>query len=68
MKTYKQFIAEQEINKITIDVPTFIRMLEWAREDVKDDVVLHVATEKILKLHQQNVAVITMNDYDKIIN
>lgn len=67
MKTYKQFLIEQEINKISIDVPTFIRMLEWAKEDVKDDVDLHVAAEKILALHQRGVDLIQMKDYKNII-
>jgi hypothetical protein len=31
---------------ITMDVPLFIRMLEYAKEDAKTDMDLHIATEK----------------------
>ncbi len=50
---------------IKIDVPTFLRLLELAREDVKDDMALHFVTEKAIELSHQGV--ITMDDYDEII-
>lgn len=50
---------------IKIDVPTFLRLLELAREDVKDDMSLHFVTEKATELSQHGV--ITMDDYDEII-
>ena len=37
-------------DKITVDVPLFIRLLEYAREDAKSDMDLHKVTENILKL------------------
>lgn len=51
---------------IKIDVPTFLRLLELAREDVKDDMSLHFVTEKAIELSKNGV--ITMKDYDNIVS
>lgn len=51
---------------ITMDVPLFIRMLEFAREDAKGDVDLHDATEKALSLAVKG-RTLTMADYDSIV-
>lgn len=50
---------------IKLDVPLFIRLMELAREDVKQDADLHDIAEAVIKLSQQGVA--TMADYDKIV-
>ncbi len=50
---------------VKLDVPLFIRLLELAREDVKQDADLHDVAEAVIKLSQQGVA--TMADYDKIV-
>lgn len=69
-----QFVAldvpmiEEDINPtdtITMDVPLFIRMLEYAREDAKTDMDLHNVTEKALNLSTSG-ATLTMTDYDSI--
>lgn len=49
---------------IKLDVPTFLRLLELAREEVKDDMTLHFVTEKVTELSKHKV--ITMDDYDEI--
>lgn len=49
---------------IRINVPTFLRILELAREEIKDDVDLHDITEIVTKLSEKKV--ITMDDYKKI--
>lgn len=51
---------------IKLDVPLFIRLLELAREDVKQDADLHDVAEAVIKLSQQGVA--TMADYDQIVS
>jgi hypothetical protein len=70
-----QFVAldvpmvEEETNptdKITMDVPLFIRMLEYAKEDAKTDMDLHSATEQVLNL-STNGNTLTMADYDTIV-
>jgi hypothetical protein len=50
---------------IKLDVPLFIRLLELAREDVKQDADLHDIAEAVTKLSQDSVA--TMADYDSIV-
>lgn len=49
---------------ITMDVPLFIRMLEWAKEDAKTDMELHAAVENILHMNKS----LTMANYNDIIN
>jgi hypothetical protein len=50
---------------IRLDVPLFIRLMELAREDVKQDADLHDVAEAVIKLSQEGVA--TMADYDQIV-
>jgi len=58
--------SEDAIDTITMDVPLFIRMLEYAREDAAADVDLHDVTEKIIALSKE-VNILQMEDYDEII-
>lgn len=51
---------------VKLDVPLFIRLLELAREDVKQDADLHDVAEAVIKLSQEGVA--TMADYDAIVS
>ena len=51
---------------VQLDVPLFIRLLELAREDVKQDADLHDLAEAVIKLSQEGVA--TMADYDAIVD
>jgi hypothetical protein len=50
---------------VKLDVPLFIRLLELAREDVKQDADLHDVAEAVIRLSQEGVA--TMADYDSIV-
>ena len=50
---------------IKLDVPLFIRLLELAREDVKQDADLHDIAEAVIRLSRNKPA--TMADYDKIV-
>ena len=54
------------IDIIKLDVPVFLRLLELAREDVKDDRDLHDMAQKIVAISQERV--VTMADYDKIVD
>lgn len=40
---------------IRINVPTFLRILELAREEIKDDVDLHDITEIVTKLSEKKL-------------
>ena len=51
---------------VRLDVPLFIRLLELAREDVKQDADLHDVAEIVIKLSQGKV--VTMSDYDDIVS
>jgi hypothetical protein len=54
-------------DKITLDVPLFIRLLEYAREDAKTDMDLHDVAEKAIELSSTGNT-LTMTDYDKIVH
>jgi hypothetical protein len=51
---------------ITVDVPLFIRLLEYAREDAKTDMDLHDVAENIISLSMSGKT-LTMDDYNVII-
>jgi hypothetical protein len=51
---------------ISVDVPLFIRLLEYAREDAQTDMDLHDVAEKIISLAASGKT-LTMTDYDSII-
>lgn len=61
-------LNEQEdvIDTITMDVPLFIRMLEYAREDAAADVDLHDVTEKANLLGKER-GILQMEDYNEIV-
>jgi hypothetical protein len=50
---------------IKTDVPVFLRLLELAREDVKQDTDLHDITQKLIEISQDRV--VTMADYNDIV-
>ena len=49
---------------LSFDIPLFIRILELAREDVKEDMELHRITERLLSIRKKGV--LTMDDYEFI--
>jgi hypothetical protein len=49
-----------------MDVPLFIRMLEYSREDAAEDMDLHDVTEKAIALGKER-GILQMDDYDEII-
>jgi hypothetical protein len=51
---------------IKVDVPLFIRLLEYAREDAKTDMDLHDVAENIISLSMSGKT-LTMDDYNAII-
>lgn len=72
-KTIRVKNSMKGIDSVNLDVPLFIRLLEFAREDAKDDVDLHVITENINRILQgyeesgEQRSFLTMQDYDAII-
>jgi hypothetical protein len=53
-----------EIDFVKIDIPLFIRLLEFAREDANSDLDLHYLTTNLLKMKDK---VASMPDYEKIV-
>jgi len=51
---------------ITLDVPLFIRLLEYAREDAQTDMDLHNVAENIIGLALSG-KILTMQDYSMIV-
>jgi len=51
---------------IKVDVPLFIRLLEYAREDAKTDMDLHNVAENIIDLSEEG-QVLSMDDYNAIV-
>ena len=53
-------------DKVTIDIPLFIRLLEYAREDAKTDMDLHNVAEKAIAASETGKT-LTMVDYDSLV-
>jgi hypothetical protein len=51
---------------IKLDVPLFIRLLEYAREDAKDDMDLHRVAENAIDL-SRFAGTLGMIDYENIV-
>ena len=51
---------------IKLDVPLFIRLLELAREEIKDDADIHDVAEIVIKLSQHSV--VGMDKYNEIVS
>jgi len=57
---------EDPIDTITMDIPLFLRMLEYSREDASQDMDLHDVTEKANKLGKER-GILSMDDYEEIV-
>ena len=53
-------------DKVTIDIPLFIRLLEYAREDAKTDMDLHNVAEKAIAASETGKT-LTMTDYNNLV-
>ena len=53
-------------DKITLDVPLFIRLLEYAREDAKTDMDLHNVAEKAIAASETGKT-LTMAEYNSLV-
>ena len=59
-------VEEDPIDTITMDVPLFIRVLEYAREDAQADIDLHDLAEKAIAATKQQ-GLLQMDDYDMLV-
>ena len=58
---------ENPIDIISVDVPLFIRMLEFAREDASTDIDLHDLAQKAIKMSSEGEP-LTMMHYDELVS
>ena len=65
---YKLEAVENPKDKVTLDVPLLIRLLEYAREDAKTDMDLHDLTEKLVSMGSESGKTLSMKDYDQLVN
>jgi hypothetical protein len=65
-KPMKEEEQQDAIDIVTLDVPLFIRMLEYAKEDAADDMDLHELATKTIALSKQR-GILSMEDYDTLI-
>lgn len=56
-----------QVDTVTVDIPLLMRLLEYAREDAKHDVDLHLVAEKLIELGKEHGS-LSMAQYDDIIN
>ena len=59
-------ISEDIPDIIAVDVPLFIRLLEFAREDAGDDMDLHEVAERAIEAVKMR-GVLSMDDYDTLV-
>lgn len=66
-QTKKKLKEETEgVDSVTLDVPLFIRLMEFAREDAADDVALHKVAEKLVGMAEEGQS-LSMSDYESIV-
>ena len=58
---------ENPIDIVSMDVPLFIRMLEFAREDASTDMDLHDLAQKAIKMSSEGEP-LTMMHYDELVS
>ena len=65
-KNLNEAKKEDAVDTITMDIPLFLRMLEYSREDASQDMDLHDVTEKANTLGKER-GILSMEDYDEIV-
>ena len=67
--TNKNWFQEGEENPtdtVSMDVPLLIRVMEYAKEDAKDDMDLHRVAEKLISMSNEG-RTLSMDDYDSVV-
>lgn len=59
-------IDSNPTDKVTMDIPLFLRMMEYAKEDAKTDMDLHNVTERAIELMQQH-DYLCMDNYNDLV-
>lgn len=58
---------EESSDTVVLDIPLFVRVLEYVREDVKDDIKIHTITQQAIRIGQRGSKTLTMNDYNTLV-
>ena len=64
--TMNEAKKEDAVDTITMDVPLFLRILEYSREDAQKDIDLHDVTDKAISLGKER-GILSMEDYEEIV-
>lgn len=60
--------GEEREPMIAVNVPLFIRLLEFAREDARDDLALHNLTENAIRMMgEEKGECLDMDDYAELV-
>ena len=59
--------TEENTDTVTFDVPLLIRIMEYVREDVSTDVVLHRLVTNLIRIAKEK-EVMNMDDYENILS
>jgi len=59
--------ALNPVDRITLDIPLFIRLLEYAKEDAQTDMDLHDVAERAIKLGSVEGVALSMDDYNALV-
>ena len=65
-RPFKENQEMDPVDTITMDIPLFLRMLEFAREDASQDMDLHDVTERANMLTKDR-GLLSMKDYEEIV-
>ena len=58
--------GQDTTDTISMDIPLFLRMLEYAKEDAQEDVDLHDVTQRAIELSKTK-SFLSMEDYNEIV-
>jgi hypothetical protein len=61
-----RFEGTQGVDSVTMDVPLLIRLMEFAREDAADDMILHKMAERLIGMSEEGQS-LSMSDYEDIV-
>lgn len=66
MEAVEQAQAANPRDKVTLDIPLLIRLLEFSREDAKTDQDLHSLADNLINLSPEGNT-LTMADYEELV-
>lgn len=65
-KRLKYSEETEGVDSVTMDIPLLIRLMEFAREDASNDMILHRIAERLIGMGEEGQS-LSMSDYEKIV-